>query len=182
MVHMEQSKADPASNGQTSVRTSVMRRLARRGWAAVAALGMVLGLSVFNASPASAYVGTNTLRNWDTGFCLTLDGGWLHTDLCNSGNKYQIWEPVYVQHDAYDVVRLRNVGTGTCVNLEDTGYLGHRSCDNTTVRQWFEAQGTGWDKTRLYSRYWFQCLNNWGLNVTLQACNDTGNQKWKLGY
>jgi hypothetical protein len=189
MVNTEEPKADAAGNALTPARTSVRKRFARRGWAAVAALGMLLGLSVFNASPASAdYVGTNTLRNWETGLCLSLVGGYIHTDPCDLTNDLMRWEPIFIQHEGFDIVQLRNAGTHTCLSGEYNGTnvsLGHPSCATCTTcgasQHWF-AMGS-WTVVTFRSQPYGWCLDsNRAGNAYAHLCNGGGYQNWRLGY
>ncbi|MEV5958905.1 RICIN domain-containing protein [Streptomyces sp. NPDC051987] len=191
MVNTGRSKADAVSDAQNPARNSVMRRLASRGWAAVAALGMVVGLSVFNASPASAdYVGVNTLRNWETGLCLSLVGGYVHTESCDQTNDLMRWEPIFIKNEGYDVVQLRNAGTHTCLSAEVNGTnvsLGHPSCSTVcwtcAIAQLWRAEGTGWDVVRFrsVSSGWY-LDSNYSGNAYAHLGNDGGYQKWRLGY
>ncbi|KND28198.1 hypothetical protein IQ63_33835 [Streptomyces acidiscabies] len=84
---------------------------------------MSLGALFMSTTPASAYVGENFLRNWETGRCLDADNtGSIYTLPCQQGNAYQTWEPNYIRHSTYDMVQVKNKATGRCLHVNGGGY------------------------------------------------------------
>ncbi len=182
--------AEKPGNTQTPARTSVRRRFARHGWGAALVAVLSLLVSLMSTSPASAYVGENLLRNWDNGWCLTVvTGGSVHARQdCDTGNRNEIWQPIYIGHSSYDIVTLKNQGTGTCLSVEDGGYLGHPPCSTSTIRQQFRAEGQDWRMVRFVSLFqWNSCIEGSYYAVYLKECRGEGDlqkgmQKWRLGY
>ena len=185
MVNTEELKADAAGNAQASARTSVRRRFARRGWGAALVAALSLVVSLMSTTPASAYVGENLLRNWENGWCLTVvTGGSVHARLdCDSGNRNEIWQPIYIGHSSYDIVTLKNQGTGSCLSVEDGDYLGHPACSTSSIHQQFRAEGENWNNVRLVSLFSGSCLEGSSPYVYMKACSSPPvRQQWRLGY
>ncbi|MER5432107.1 ricin-type beta-trefoil lectin domain protein [Streptomyces sp. NPDC002588] len=164
-------------------------RFARRGWAAALAVGLSLGLSFIGASPASAYVGSNFLRNWATGLCLDSNSkGEVYTLPCQQGNDFQTWEPIYVLHTSNDVVQVKNKATGWCLYRNPLdGSLETYPCDDVSVgvswNQRFDAIGSSWTKIQLKNWFGGNCVDsNASGSAYLLDCNDGGYQQWRLGY
>lgn len=187
MVNTADPKMDGMDNVPERTHTSAMRRFARRGWAAGAALGLALGLSVVNASPASAYVGPNFLRNWETGRCLDSDAeGNVYTNPCQSGNPYQTWNISFLKHEAYDIVEIENLGTYRCLIVEvgntPIPKLKTKYCKQYPFTGW-EARGSSWDQVQLANKGVNGCVDSdYAGSAYLLECNGGGYQKWKLGY
>ncbi|MER7277860.1 hypothetical protein ABT369_25805 [Dactylosporangium sp. NPDC000244] len=102
----------------TAARRARRRRLIGVGVAALAAAAAVLA----DPAPAHAYVGTNILRSYQTGWCLNSDApGTVNSRPCSTpigSNKRQMWEPIYLRHDTSDWVMLRNVATNQCLQAD----------------------------------------------------------------
>ncbi|MEV5953560.1 hypothetical protein AB0M11_07205 [Streptomyces sp. NPDC051987] len=187
MRYTKSLDAERAKEDKVGVRLRISGGIARRAWAAGAALVLTLGLSVLNANPASAYVDANFLRNWETGLCLTevqtdANSGIAHAYPCYQGDTSQQWQPDFIEHGNYDLVRVINVRTKHCLTLDGSGTLRISWCDGT-FNQRFWAKGSSWDQVQLQSWYFGTCLDsNRDGAVYMHACNDGGYQKWKLGY
>jgi len=172
-------------NTQTPARTSVRRRFARRGWGAALVAVMSLVFSLMSTPPASAYVGENLLRNWENGWCLTVvTGGSVHArNDCDTGNRDEIWQPIYIGHSSYDIVTLKNQGTGSCLSVEDGDYLGHPACSTGSIHQQFRAEGFNWNNVRFVSLFSGSCLEGSYYAVYMKACSSPPvRQQWRLGY
>ncbi|MDX3381823.1 ricin-type beta-trefoil lectin domain protein [Streptomyces niveiscabiei] len=171
---------------QAPVRTS-LRHFARRGSTAALAVGMSVGALFMSTTPASAYVGENFLRNWETGRCLDADDtGSIYTLPCQQGNAYQTWQPIYVRHDTYDVVQVKNKATGRCLHVNAHGALTTYWCDESGNPNWnqrFAAKGSGWDRIELTNVLFNTCVDsNHAGAAYVTGCNGGGYQKWKLGF
>lgn len=162
----------------------------RRWWTVLLTLAMSLGFATLNAPSASAayVIGTDFLRNWETGLCLNnADAGRINTQPCQSGNDRQKWSVIYQYHAGYDFVQIVNVATNQCLVWSYNGSLYAGDCNAGTwdERLW-RGVGSGWNMVELTDggindRY--QCLdsdrNGWAY---LLGCNGGGYQKWRLGY
>ncbi|GAQ50436.1 RICIN domain-containing protein [Streptomyces acidiscabies] len=182
MVHTEELKTD----AQSAVRTA-LGRFARRGSAAALAVGMSLGALFMSTTPASAYVGENFLRNWETGRCLDADNtGSIYTLPCQQGNAYQTWEPIYIRHSTSDMVQVKNKATGRCLHVNGNGALTTYWCDlsgNPSANQSFLAVGSSWDQVELSNVLFRTCVDsNYAGAAYVTGCNGGGYQKWKLGF
>ncbi|MER5432109.1 ACP synthase [Streptomyces sp. NPDC002588] len=166
---------------------SMVRRFARRGWAAALAVGLSLGLAFITASPASAYVGSNFLRNWATGRCLDSNAdGDVYTLPCQQGNDYQTWEPIYLGHTSSDLVQVKNKATGKCLQYNSyDGRLITYWCEDTwpkSANQTFYAEGS-WTYLTLRNDLSKTCVDsNAAGSAYFLGCNGGGYQQWRLGY
>ncbi|QNP68350.1 RICIN domain-containing protein [Streptomyces roseirectus] len=168
-------------------KTSFLGRFARRGSTVALAAGMSVGALFMSSTPASAYVGENFLRNWETGRCLDADNeGSIYTLPCQQGNAYQTWQPIFVQHTSYDVVQLKNKATGKCLHVNGGGALTTYWCDESGVpssNQRFAAKGSSWNQIELVNDLFRSCVDsNYAGAAYANGCNGGGYQKWKLGY
>ncbi|MER5435057.1 ACP synthase [Streptomyces sp. NPDC002588] len=186
MTYAESSdmgQVEGVGGAKTRTRTSFLGRFAIRGWVTALALGLSLGLSFVSAGPASAYVGQNFLRNWQTGRCLDSNhNGEVYTLPCQQGNDYQTWEPVFVAHYFYDVVEVHNKATGLCLYLTAQNQLATSNCNNSSNALWIAAGS--WDVLQLQSFFnSTQCLDsNAAGSAYVLGCNGGGYQNWRLGY
>jgi len=186
MVNTTELKADSAETAQESTRTA-FGRFARRSATATLAVGMSVGALFMATTPASAYVGENFLRNWETGRCLDADNsGSIYTLPCQSGNAYQTWQPVYLRHTSADEVQIRNKATGRCLHVNGNGALTTYWCDdsgNPSFNQRFLANGSSWDNVELKNSLFGSCVDsNRDGAAYANGCNGGGYQKWKLGF
>lgn len=164
-------------------RTQNLGNFARRGWAAILALGLFMGLSLMNASSASAYVGPNLLRNWENGQCLDSNrNGQVYMGGCSTGNDYQTWIPHFARHTSSDVVQLQNKATGRCLRFDINFRLRTDSClgsDGLHAGLW-NAVGSSWNQVKLQSTLEpGLCVTN---HASLHSCVNAGSQLWKLGF
>jgi serine/threonine-protein kinase len=146
-------------------------------------------------SPAQAYVGENTLRNWLTGRCLDSNAdGDVYSRPCSlpiGSNHHQIWRPQLIirgnGNGAYDIVRLWNKATGKCLvrrNVSGSAKVQTKACERgATASENWDAVGTGWrvvkfrpvlDRSR--------CLGGNATSAYAYGCTTAGNQDWRLGY
>ncbi|WP_432976039.1 RICIN domain-containing protein [Dactylosporangium sp. CA-233914] len=175
-------------------------RTPRSGWRSRRLLAVLITVvtiamsAVAFQSPAQAYVGTNILRNWETGRCLDSDwNGDVYTlpcDLPVGSNDHQIWEPIRRAHAEFDVVILKNKATSRCLgwlpgkpNVIRTtvqcGYDGRA----TDIRVLWSAVGTGWANVLFRNNVGGEVLDsNRAGNVYPHAFNDGGFQHWKFGF
>lgn len=170
-------------------RSDTSSRDAHRWRTGAAALFLALGFSLLHTGTASAdsTIKTDLLRNWATGRCLDSDSsGSVYTLPCQSGNGYQTWSLVLVDHRDYDVVQIKNKATGRCLVQVDSA-LGTAPC--SSYNQWgYQLQlwlgvGSGWDKVSLKSFAWNTCLDSdTAGSVYPFTCNGGGYQKWKSGF
>jgi len=186
MVNTTELKADSAETAQESTRTA-FGRLARRTATATLAVGMSVGALFMATTPASAYVGENFLRNWETGRCLDADGtGSIYTLPCQSGNAYQTWEPIYHHHNGSDVVQIKNKATGRCLHVNGHGALTTEWCNDpwgVSANQQFYAIGSSWNQVELKNELFKTCVDsNYNGAAYANGCNGGGYQKWKLGF
>ncbi|MHC5907718.1 RICIN domain-containing protein [Streptomyces sp. S6] len=186
MVNTEEMKTDSADTAQGSTQ-SVLGRFARRGSAMALAAGMSVGVLFMATTPASAYVGQNFLRNWETGRCLDADNeGNIYTNPCQSGNGFQTWEPIYLYNNGSDVVQVKNKGTGKCLHVNGNGALTTYWCDDNgtpSANQQFAAKGSSWNQVELTNRLFNTCVDsNYAGHAYVSGCNGGGYQKWKLGF
>ncbi|MDX3386093.1 ricin-type beta-trefoil lectin domain protein [Streptomyces niveiscabiei] len=164
------------------------KRSARRGWAAVLALGLTLGFSLFNAGPASASVIVqNTLiRNWETGMCLEWNpagSDYVITGTCNFETNVQRWDVEFQYHANYDVVTIKTrsgkalTWTNDFTSVKTLNYVAGSS------NQQFAGVGSSWDQVQLTDVSTRRCLDSNRVGQTYGlGCNGGGYQKWKLGY
>ncbi|MGI5182393.1 RICIN domain-containing protein [Dactylosporangium sp. CA-152071] len=175
-------------------RTPRYGRRSRRLLAVLITVVTVAMSAVAFQSPAQAYVGTSVLRNWETGRCL--DSNWngdVYTLPCSlpvRSNDHQIWEPVKLVHNKFDIVKLRNKATGLCLiwlpgnpnvirTTDQCGYNGLAS----DIRISWAAEGTGWSNVVFRNRVGGQVLDgNHVGHVYPHASNNGGFQQWKFGY
>jgi len=176
-----------AGKQQESTGTA-LGRLARRGSTVALAVGMSVGALFMSTTPASAYVGENFLRNWETGRCLDADGtGSIYTLPCQSGNAYQTWQPVYLRNNGSDVVQVVNKATGRCLHVNGRGALMTEWCNdpsiNVSANQQFYAIGSSWNQIELKNDLFKTCVDsNHNGAAYVTGCNGGGYQKWKLGF
>ena len=201
-------KAATSPDGGSSRKSSRKPGRKRRGAMATAFSLLTAGAAAFTAAPAhadlpgDAYIGQNTIRNWETGQCLqqyydsnrgvngVLAGG------CNASDPGQQWAPLYLFHDTNDVVQLYNVGLGECLTTyyNNGAYLDLEPCNSSRPEQWFDANpnpGHAWDQVAFEldsspGNNLGLCIeNNAGLEVNLEGCHNDpnyGRQIWKFGY
>ncbi|MGW2637466.1 RICIN domain-containing protein [Streptomyces sp. NPDC001348] len=189
IVDMQGVGEDRAGSALAPTRPRALGLLTRRGWAAIVSLGLALGLSLVNASPASAYtLGPNFLRNWETGLCLDSNAaGSVYTNPCQFGNNYQNWVVVYDHHTTYDVVKIMNVATRLYLYWSPTKPITNEYVNSGTPNYpqltWL-AKGSGWDNVELSDVDGKNlCLYGTRANGALMdLCNGSGFSKWKLGY
>ncbi|WP_157876602.1 RICIN domain-containing protein [Streptomyces graminilatus] len=139
-----------------------------------------------NAGTASAYVGPNLLRNWETGRCLDSNSsGQVYTNPCQTGNDYQTWNMLFSRHDAYDIVEVQNKATGLCLRYDINRRMITANClgsGGAHAGLW-AAVGSSWDKVQLKSAFGGnECVDNTSGGVSLRGCYNTGLQLWKLGF
>lgn len=166
---------------QVSTRTA-----SRRWWTGALTLAMSLGFATLSAGPASAYVGPDLLRNWETGLCLDSgpgdEGGrgQVYTNPCQPGNDYQTWNILYQGHDGHDIVMIQDKATGLCLSRQlDVSTL---PCNGAAADQRWLAVGGGWNNVQLKSSGSGACLDsNRNRDVYTLGCNGGGYQAWKLG-
>jgi hypothetical protein len=189
MMETEKPDVEQAKEPRASTHPRTPGSFARRGWTAAAALGLSLGFSLVNASPASAYtLGPSFLRNWETGRCLDSNaGGKVYTNPCQSGNNYQNWVVVYDHHTNYDVVKIMNVATQMYLYWSPDKVFTNQYVPSGTYyypQLTWEARGSGWDKVALADVDGHNvCLDsNRAGDAYTEICNGGGFQLWKLGY
>ncbi|EDY47217.1 actinohivin [Streptomyces clavuligerus] len=140
----------------------------------------------------AAYVGTNVLRNWETGRCLDSNAqGDVYTLPCSlpvGSNAHQVWEPLLRGKDpSADIVGLRNVATNRCAAFRYPANITTVPCSATvTAQQWF-AYGAGWDNVTFVSRGGpiggpDTIDSDRNGNVYAYTRNGGGFQRWKFGY
>lgn len=165
-------------------RTSTRRRRWIAG--ALVALSVLAGLVFVQTSPASAYVGSNFLRNWATGRCLDGYNGDAYTWDCQAGNPFQQWQPMYVgQANGNDQVMLVNVGSGGCLARISGRYFTPKTdnaCSWAPVT--FEAHSVvdAWYRINLIDQSGHCVDSNDAGQAGPNPCNGGGNQMWRLGY
>ncbi|MDX3453717.1 RICIN domain-containing protein [Streptomyces sp. ME02-8801-2C] len=178
----------------TTTRMSTLRTFARRGSAAALALGTSLGISLTGAGSASALssgevIGTNVLRNWETGRCLDAAAGdeggvgRVYTNPCQTGNAHQNWRVIYESHSTYDVVQVKNVATGLCLSTFGGGStLRTDACSDSFNDYWYGV-GSSWDQVSFRNLVTGTCADSdYNGSAYAIGCNDGGFQKWKLGF
>jgi hypothetical protein len=168
----------------------------RRRWIARAlvALSLLTGAVFLEATPASAYVGSNFLRDWATGRCLDGYGGTAYTWECQFGNPYQQWQPIYVDRaNGNDEVLLYNLGTHNCLYRNGGLYrapaINFDTCyfqpgNIATPSAVFQAHSVlnAWYRINLID-YFNACVDsNQVGQVGPNPCNGGGYQIWRLGY
>ncbi|WP_050371392.1 RICIN domain-containing protein [Streptomyces acidiscabies] len=163
------------------------RALSLRWYAGLFSVALSLAMALVSASPASAAIGTNLLRNWETGRCLDSNGnGDVYTLPCQPGNAYQTWTVDLYRHSDYDEVTFRNNATGRCLYWADGSV---RTAPCTSSGDWghnlsiWRAVGSGWDNVQLTDAGGGSCLDsNRAGNAYMLGCNGGGFQRWRLGF
>lgn len=178
----------------TPTRIPALRRFTRRGSAAALTLGLSLGVSLVSAGNASALssgdvIGTNLLRNWETGRCL--DAGWgdeggvgrVYTNPCQTGNAHQTWQIIYESHSTHDVVQVKNQATGLCLSSFGGGStLRTDACSDSYNDYWYGV-GSSWEKVQFRNLWTGTCADSNSSGSAYHiGCNSGGNQLWKLGF
>lgn len=200
MLDTERPNAGRVGGAWAPPRISVRGLFSRRWWTGVLTLVMSMGFATISASPASAlewtYIGTNFLRNWETGRCLDSNSpGAVYTNPCQQGNDYQKWQVYRVERGDYDHVVLMNQATRNCLYIPDdlgsgVSAVGCGPIIDIPVKpqiHW-RAVGTSWNQVQFTgvdpaNVNWYRCLDsNRNGSAYVQACNGGGFQKWKLGY
>ncbi len=188
MMHTKRPAAEQAERVQAAVQSRTFGRFARRAWTAVLALAASMGFVFLNAGSAAALnpgdvIGTNTLRNWETGRCLFGWTGQPWTQACDFGNNDDIWQVIYLFHFGNDVVQIKNKGTGRCLTAGQPPLM--LGCDSNNRAQQWRGVGISWDKVRLANLADGKCLDsNRQGSVYVITCDahENGYQMWKLGY
>ncbi|MFD0746267.1 hypothetical protein ACFQ1L_33765 [Phytohabitans flavus] len=201
-----QRTTDPAAAGKewhmhsvsdptTRQPTSRPRRKRSLQWLArlVVAFGLLVTSATVVAAPASAYVGSNVLRNHQTGRCLTFIKNGIYTEPCNRADPNQIWQPLFQFKLGNDIVILWNPRHRVCVY--PYGWLSGKNRGEVNVgrkqsecaagrRGFWEARGTGWHSVNFVTYLPpYPCLDsNYAGDAYYYPCI-AGNrhQMWKLG-